>query len=215
MTALQVGEHRKVLAWLDHGVAQRIDCTCTMFHAEGSFKGVTLLILACSLPANMALVAALIDRKASLDKQDSEGTTALMSASCGGSVDIVHMLLEAGASAGLRNSKGLTALQVADSRGNLLVKLVFKQHFAAVLAARQQQEGVARRKAEAETALRAALEADTLPSLEAAIELYEEAAAAQAGPRSTASPPVTGGATAPARVAGRPSGPTMRPGSGD
>ena len=186
MTALQKGEDRKILDWLDHGTAQRIHYTCTMFHAEGSYTGITILMLACALPrANMALIAALIDRKASLDKQDSEGMTALMSASSSGSADIVRLLLEAGASASLRNSKGLTALQMADSQGNLLVKLVFKQHFAAVLAARQQQEVIARRTAEADISLRAALEADTLSSLEAAIDAHA-AAAEVGGERSTA-----------------------------
>jgi Skp family chaperone for outer membrane proteins len=184
MAAVHYGNTSAVLQWIDSSpkklanaqhVSHRIHATCTMSHSSGIIADVTLLMLACAA-SNAQLVAALIERGATVDLQDGDGSTALMGACRNGSADIVRMLLGAGAQASLRNSQGMTALHLATSTGSQTCIAAFKDDISAKARALQTERSVTQRRAAAEVVLRAALESDTLPVLEAAIAAHAEAA---------------------------------------
>ena len=190
MTAVHYGDVAAVLAWLDepkkrgkeYRTARRIDATCIMQlqnkgEAAGSFADVTILMLACATN-NAHLVAEVIQRRASLDLQDSRGSTALMLAADNDSVDIVRLLLEAGAETSIRNAKGQTALQIAHRKGYTQCMHAFQLHVALKVMAKRNEEVDAQRRVEAEAALRAASEGDSRPLLQEAIAANAEAAEA-------------------------------------
>ena len=113
LQALNAGDTTAVVVWLDGGG----DVNATSDMPDGSVRGFTMLMFAC-IQGNEQLVAALIERGAALDAQDSTGGTALMCAAIAGRASIVRRLLQAGAQPGLRNKGGGTALQYAERRGH-------------------------------------------------------------------------------------------------
>ena len=65
------------------------------------------------------MVRALLEKKAPIDGETPEGTTALLAALTNGHDEIATMLIEAGADLNRPNSSGLTPLIVAIARENL------------------------------------------------------------------------------------------------
>ena len=78
--------------------------------------GCTILMLA-SRAGNEAMVAALLQRGASVDLQSNKGATALMVASVFNHSAVVRRLLAAGADPALRDENGFTAAEIAEGNG--------------------------------------------------------------------------------------------------
>ena len=82
--------------------------------------GCTMLV-AASFAGNEAMVAALLQRGASVNLQSSKGDTALMNASLLNHPAVVRQLLAAGADPALRDEEGETAADLAESKGHAAV----------------------------------------------------------------------------------------------
>ena len=104
----------KVVEWLDGG--GHVDATWDS--EDGLLCGITMLMYATvhgrTIKVQAQVVRVLLDRRASVDLQDSNGDSALMWAAAIGQSMVVQRLLEAGAEPGLRNAKGYTAKQLAE-----------------------------------------------------------------------------------------------------
>ena len=118
-------------AWLDGD--GHVDATCDS--PDGGIRGMTLLMLA-SVCGCAPLIERLLEHRALVDVQASDGFSALMCAAARGHSAIVRRLLRAGAQMGLRTAKGMTALQVAKIFGHAACVGAIKEHVKEVAAAR-------------------------------------------------------------------------------
>ena len=107
------GDTVEVIAWLDGG--GHVDSTRGT--PDGQVRDLTLLMFA-SGKAHAALLELLLQRKASVNLQNSDGHTALMWAACYGHLMIVQRLLHAGANPRVCDADGDTALQMAECNGH-------------------------------------------------------------------------------------------------
>ena len=111
LDAVASGETAAVQAWLRGG--GHVD-------ARTMGDGDTML-LAASTSGDDAMVAALLQRGASVDLQNKTGGTALMGAAGMGCPAIVRQLLAAGADPALRDEDGDTAADWAESEGHAAI----------------------------------------------------------------------------------------------
>ena len=96
--------------------------------------GYTMLMLA-SGSGYALLVDLLLERRASVDQQVTNGGSALMAAAYQGRLPVVQRLLRAGADPRLRDDKGSTALQVAEHFGHSECACTIKEHVKAAVQA--------------------------------------------------------------------------------
>jgi hypothetical protein len=125
-----VGDDDKaaVVAWLDGG--GEVDALWD--EPDGSSQGNTLLMHASCLGQEL-FVDLLLDRKASIDLQNSLTDTALMCAAAHNKAVIIRLLLKAGGHIGLRNGhSGKTAPRIAEDKGHTACVAVFREHVQAV-----------------------------------------------------------------------------------
>jgi ankyrin repeat protein len=118
-----------VVAWLNGG--GKVDGLWA--DPDGSRWDETMLMVASGY-GHAELVDLLLERKASVDRQDSEGDTALMVAVNDGNPTVVRRLLMAGAHIGLRNRQDDTALRLAEHSGQTACVEAFREHEQAASA---------------------------------------------------------------------------------
>ena len=120
------GDEAAVVAWLDGG--GHVDA---LWDAQASsLRSLTMLMFA-SAGGHAEIVDLLLERKASVDLQDSDGRTALMNAARFGHTAIVQRLLKAGAHIALRNREGKTAVRMAKEQGHTACSEAFREHVQA------------------------------------------------------------------------------------
>ena len=113
--AMKYGNEALVAKWLDGGGL--VDArSFQAVNANGDMIINTPLISACSF-GHVPVVDLLLERGASIDFENNDGTTALMNAAGNGHLPIVDLLLEHGASVNLQANLGYTALIHAASEG--------------------------------------------------------------------------------------------------
>jgi hypothetical protein len=143
--AFSLGDMAAILRWLDAGgpVDARIP-----YNGHGHARGATMLIIAAGPLGRQRdaegiwdgewdgirkdFVEMLLRRGASVELQDSTGTSALMMAASYGQRAIVRLLLEAGAKIGLRDRDGETASKMAERHGHSACVGAIREHLVAV-----------------------------------------------------------------------------------
>ena len=138
--AASAGDVKAVVSWIEAG--GKVDTRYSK--PDGSAAGGSLLITA-SDAGDAKMVDVLLERRATLDLQDSFGNSALMHAAGGGHIYVVRRLLRAGAQPGLRGTDGCTALQWAEGQGHAACVQAIKDHIKQA-AARQGEALSARPK---------------------------------------------------------------------
>ena len=166
LAALQKGKAHAVVAWLDEGGG--VDARCAEQDRE-------TLLIAAAFGGQEAMVRMLLQRGASVNLQNSFGSTALMYAAANGHTTIVQALLDAKADALLQCqiTNGMTALMMAEQENHTATAQLLRQH-----AKRQTAEAEVRAAA---SAAHAAATADAMAAELLGEEAAEKEAAAKKG----------------------------------
>ena len=104
------GELQKVVKWLRKGGL--VDASCSATTHDGRTCSFSLLNVAAAC-GHLEMVRELLKRGASVDLQDSLGSTALMNAAGYGRLSVVFVLLQHSANTDLQNIRCQTALMGA------------------------------------------------------------------------------------------------------
>ena len=91
-----------IAAWLDNG--GQVDATRPVAYPNGDVVHGTTLLMEASSAGRVMLVDLLLECRASVDLQDSQGVTALMGAANGQHLSIVLRLQQAGAAGASREA---------------------------------------------------------------------------------------------------------------
>ena len=113
------GDAQAVAAWLHQGGG--VDARCAK-HADQT------LLIAATTGGQEAVVRMLLQRGASVNLQDSNGITALMTAADKGNLTTVQALLDAKADASLHSGDGCMALNLAELRQQDAIAQLLRQH---------------------------------------------------------------------------------------
>jgi uncharacterized membrane protein YgcG len=120
---------KAVASWLDGG--GHID---SLFTSINGRKVSTTALIHASLFGRTQIVDMLLARKASVDRPNSFGDTALMAAADGDNATVVRRLLKAGAQTDLRNGGGRSAMEIASRAKHAACVLVIREYEREVAA---------------------------------------------------------------------------------
>jgi len=119
LDSAEEGNAHAVVAWLDEGGG--VDARCAERYGGA-------LLMGAALGGHEATVRMLLQRRAGVNLQSSNGCTALSGAALDGHTTTVQALLDAKADASLQITNGITALTLAEHRKHTATAQLLRQH---------------------------------------------------------------------------------------